>query len=640
VQHQYDSALWNALAALRIARYFDDSARVADIQSQASVLHARLGEYEASTAAIQEAIEIRSAMHAPEDEIGGLYLNKGVSHYRQSDYRGAVKSYRMGLDFLLQAEKPDSFTLARLENNLAQSYHGWGDYFRARQHYLRALRYVVATDPVQRSRIEPITRLNLGISLQHLGDYAGARNEVQLARQGFAKAFGATHRYVGVAANNEVSILIDYEDYVAARQLLDSTLAWLPPDDPTRGPLYVNYGKVLGLEGDNRLAYNWQRKAFMFKGNRPGTSRKSLALSCYNLAEYAFELDLVDSADFWVRTGLEILAEGQNSASEPGQEGLPRSPLSIEDLVQRFENMPSLPVVGHLYRQATEVLLRQNEARPDPFVAEKLQRALERMLDYAERTARAFQDEGSLLSAADENVGLYEKGILAIAALGDAGRLENPAEAAFRVSEAGRALVLSRLIQAAETQSGLGVPEALRAYESDLGRQVHRKEKAIWDLRTAQPIDSAQLMAAQDEWLDLQTEQERYRLVLAKAFPDYHALKYEVEEVGPEEMRKNWLKPGTAVLAYYLGADRAFGWYLDEGETRMVELSADVDSVRAEVDGFVRRVSSARGGGQYEQNFRAFCRQSRGLYELLVAPLVGAEVPPNLVILPHAELTR
>lgn len=200
-----------------LAQQLEDPRRQAEVALCQTLYADRIGEYRASTAYAQQAIELAASVHDAEQEAKG-YQQWGRALLNLSNYEECQTKLERALALA------DAEHLAQVKANCLRTLgvvtYFWGDFPRAEAIYTQAL--TIYRDVGDR-RGEGHVLSNLGLALREQGQYAGARDYFDGAHQLYQEIGdrdGAAHVLVNLGLLGR-----DQGDLTASRTYYEQALA-------------------------------------------------------------------------------------------------------------------------------------------------------------------------------------------------------------------------------------------------------------------------------------------------------------------------------------------------------------------------------------------------------------------------------
>lgn len=616
----YDSAIFYMESALEMAAQQDDSAALRQCYNNLGLMYSRADDFPRARKYLLTALQIGTAIHYDSAGQAGTYLNLGLIYERKGLLNQSVQQYQQGLQLIEEDE--DWSRAIQLNSNLGSTYLDLGDYELAAHHLEKALLAAEKiTDESQRSQYMGTVLVNLGKVQNRTGNYALGAQSAQQAEAIYTRLLGPEHAYVIAARNNRAIAWMEMGRSKEALSVLDSSLKLLDPTHPYYGILLDGCGSIHVREGQFELAQPYYLRALHLKLQAPDAYKESVALACHNLAKNYLELGHPDSSLYLTRLGLAALL--------PPATGDPLPFLPADSLAPFPLVLELIELMGHVYADRYD--LREQSTDLD-----SAQACFVLAVDLLERIQLQYDEEGSRLVSANAQIGLFE-GLLAVF---EAKQIRDPkgswAEAAFLISEKGRASILYQLSLEAAHHRSFDLPDVLYFRHQHLSLRIHQQTQNLWEARTA----AAPFKEIQADLLQLESEKKALMDTLKRDYPGYARLQEKLPVPDLDSLRRALPTRDATMIAYYVGASYCFAWKIDRKEIKMVRLAVSADSLTRLVADFLQEVSTDAflEDGSFARSYEAIHRQGRRLYTLLLSPLVDDQPPSDLLILPHGVL--
>jgi predicted ATPase len=227
----------------RLANALDDDGRRAETALRRSRYTEVMGDYPASIAAAQTAIDLaRAAQDVKREALG--YRAWGRALTRKGDYESARQRFEQALS-LAKAAGAREVEAASLQTLGIVCYHQ-GNYGGARDYYERAL--CISRETGDRS-LEGYVLSNLGLVFAEQGDHAKAREHYEQALR-IGREIG--DRLGEISAFNSLGLIASIQgDYAGARSLYDHSLR-ISRESGNRlyeGSVLANLGTISSVQG-------------------------------------------------------------------------------------------------------------------------------------------------------------------------------------------------------------------------------------------------------------------------------------------------------------------------------------------------------------------------------------------------------
>jgi CHAT domain-containing protein/Tfp pilus assembly protein PilF len=468
-------------------------------------------------------------------------------------------------------------------SNVASIYDGLGEKERARTTYTQALAQArTAGDRVQ----EATTLLNLGVLAASVGEVQQALDYTQQALA-LARAAGNPETEATTLQNlGEI-----YSTLGAGQRALDYYQQALSifrtlGDRAGEGQTLSNMGTLAYDRSDLRQALAYFEQALQIKqsvGDRYGaaTTLTNMGATYVELKDYARALDYFNQALTLRRAVLDRAGEASTLL------GLGRT---------YFERNELQPARLH-FRQAL-ALTRAVEDRPteavalyDLAVADRKSGELTAALEHA-RAALAIIEAQRMKVASSELRTSYFATVQDVYAFYidllmqlHAGQPRAGYDRrAWEASERARARSLLDTLGEARADIRRGIEPALLAHERALAQQLSDEAERRIRLHGEARPDAAQIAAADRRFADLSLQLQQAQTEIRRKSPRYAALT-QPQPITPTTLQSDLLDADTALLTYFLGAERSYLWVITRRTVRSYQLPG-----RTRIEALARRV--------------------------------------------------
>jgi tetratricopeptide (TPR) repeat protein len=208
-------------------------------------------------------------------------------------------------------------------------------------------------------------------------------------------------------------------------------------------------------------------------------------------------------------------------------------------------------------------------------------------------------------------------------------------QAAFQISERGRARSLLELLTEANAQIRHDVDPQLVQREATLRKALLNKAAAQLDLLRGAHTDE-QAKAIAGELDSLSTEFEQLQAQIRQKSPRYAALTQPVP-LSAAEVQKDLLDDNTLLLEYALGDEISFAWVISPDSIKSFELPG-----RAKIETAARRVydlvATSTNASQKEDPLGQFQVAANNLSEMIIGPLAGELKNKRLLVVSEGVL--
>ncbi len=277
-----------------------------DVALEEGYVLEHLGRYEASEAALRDAMESAARWHQwalMQETATELMFVVGYEQRRMAEGRQLAE-----LTLGLSVDDPEAEAGAR--NVLANVLAAEGRLAEAEAEYRRALELREAELPAGDPEIA-VSRSNLGLVVNSRGRHADAEVEFRKALALMEAALGPGHPAMGTFRNNLANSLSDQGKYAEAEQELRQALAVmeaaLGPEHPDVALSLSNLAQVLGLEGKLAEAETLHRRALALRERVLEPGHPEIGQSLNNLANLLHAQARFTEAEAMLRRALPLL---------------------------------------------------------------------------------------------------------------------------------------------------------------------------------------------------------------------------------------------------------------------------------------------------------------------------------------------
>ncbi len=504
--------------------------------------------------------------------VAQLYTNIGLLHRNSGDFEHAEDYFNRAITIHLENHGSTYWNLAYPYLSLGEIYMNKGDKKHALAYYLKVLELC-------------------------------RNNRKQLIRvEGIAN--GALARYY-----------LEVEDYTAsityALAAVDIISEAYYDQHPKLNDFYRIIGSVHMRQGNYQAANQWFDKAkevivHAYGAIHPKISSVHLKQSNIYLKneDYASALSSAQAA-------IATLSPSFDS-SDPSD-----NPTRNEVLDEKFYSQ-LLAHKGAIFQALAEVR--------DP--TENLEKALAQFQaasDIIDHIRRGYLSENSKLFLQENTAKVYEKALAACYQLYDLTGSEVYLNRAFFFFEKSKAAVLSEAIQTSDLNQIKGIDRKVLEKEMAINRHIKSLELKLADTRV-EDNDTAQSQIKKDLF-HAKARVDSLEKIIKLQFPEYHALKYNMEVTTPDNIRAG-LDQASMVISFFEGDST---WYIASLTKRDFNLnkvsksllsSEELASFRAVVSDFQSEPSTYYAKAQriYETLLKPVLEKHSGIDRLIIVP--------------------
>jgi len=622
------------LALERVLKiYPPDNPVVSDAYNNAAMAEQYNGNLSGALAFLEKSLGIEMALHGENHPGTALVLaNIAFAAGQLGDYAKALHYGRRSLDARLNTLGPDHPDLIKSYSNLALALQQTGRLDEAEPLMAQALR--IALLAFGRSHQVTAAQFNnLGYLYEMRGDYDRALENYNEAAGIFAAILGPQSQAVATAWNN-IGVLYSKmrnPESALAYQLkglsiLEKTLG---DDDALRPTLYNNIGTCYLDAGDPQQALDYFNKALRIRTALLGERHPDTAIVLGNMA---LSYDSLRDYENAVSLGHRQL----NIYMDAFGESHPDTALALSNL-SSFYNMAGDAKHGLEYAQRAVAALCAGKAAPgaaDCIPSGTAISALRNGAAYFSDLKMYEESVAYYLTAADllDRLRASLSGDLSKTAHGAEHYAMFPYGIAAMVNLSTQKNDLSYLYQAADfAERGIGrvflemLSRSRATVDGGLPREVLARGQTlratVGDAAAAVAAEESKPRAGQSQsarsqayeaLLDAEAALAAFNKQLLADYPDY------AELMNPtprplKDMEPELLKPGGAILEYYLGQDASY-LIFDSKQTLAIRALPGADTIEKLVDLHRARLTDPSVSADA-------LKTGARLYELLISPI-------------------
>lgn len=664
LRHQRVEAALDAIQNLlpeTLARYGAEHWRVGQLQYRLAVGYYRQRRFEE---ALQQAAQARAALAdgptAAHLDLASTYNTIGNTHFRQGQYQKAREAFLAAY----QCHQPDgpSQALAAAANNVGISYAVINRHEEALRWYerTRELYEIAGFDSLGMSYLYQ----NLGISHQKRGDNHQALSYLRkAARIQVALVDSCFRPYLDNLLNistmcRNTSRLGEAEQAILRVKELVATCPGLPTEMDAQ--VLMRLGKLQVLRGDTTQGLGTLTQARRRYQSIEGFSAEKAAVSLkigdihrhrrqYEQAMAAYQAvpDLfsapnrvrnVDVSVAYTKQGM-LLREQQQWEAALGriQQGLAtlQPDLSPQDLW--WEQPParwhvSMAVVQNL-QQRMRLLLAWQEAEPQRIdLLDAAYQTYEVSRPLLDSLPQQVVQEESRLDLLEKTMNTYRPAMVAVHRLYRATQNPRWVQAAFDISERGKAALLLAALKADRLGAALDDRQSFLAREAALRREVAYCRQRLRE-RGAR-ADSAQVLAWQEAQLAAQEALAAWQDSVAQALPSYYQTVYARQPVALPALQAQLARDSSSLVSFFIGEEAVFAHWVQADTVLFQRLALAPERLTQQVRQ-VRALIESRDGDRAD-----LAAGLHGLYRALLAPGLSAlpTRPQRLLVVPDGWL--
>lgn len=517
-----------------------------------------------------KALEIRrKTLGENHPHVGAVYHNIGLIYDEQGDYNRALSYYTQSLNIDRQAKGETHSDIAASYHNIGSVYQQKKQYDTALEYYQKAIRIWEAVLPAEHPHIA-MSYHNIGVAYQVKGD-------VPIALKFHEKALGLLQVNLGEMHLETANVYGSLgDDYMAL-------------DDPPR-------------------AMNYYRKALGIYQSILGANHPSVALTYEKIGEIHAALQQYMAALGYYQKALVILVDDFDDntiSSNP----------SLEEIKNDYSVVRALTLKARALR---EQAFQTTAADGKSWLNQSLEtyRLLSRLID---RIRTGYKEKDSKLFLTNESADIYEEAVLTAFYLHGISGNKDYLAAGFEFAEKNRAAVLLAAMQEVRARQFSGIPDSLLVQERSLKNAL-----SFYDRQIAEGADSTRLAEWQQEMFRLNGEYRSFIGALERNYPDYHRLKYGVNNAGIADVQESL--SGNEMLLEYVVSDKDIFIFIIS--------ATDADWIKLEKPPLLAQRVRQMQFGLTTNDYFIYTRYARQLYEALLAPIAAQIAGKSLIIVP------
>ncbi|GAB5527670.1 MAG: hypothetical protein Roseis2KO_55420 [Roseivirga sp.] len=653
-KREYPQRLEAATEALRIVKGFlsaSDSLLPVVLREKGDS-YIRLNQYDSSVHYLKQARERFTEMENW-DQASSCGVGIGSAFYRKKAYPQAERALLESQKLMEQKLSPLPSLYGTVLNLLGAVYRGTGDYEKALQNSLNAVRFH-ENNPSSGQRLT-FAYNNLGTAYFNRADYNKAEEVLLLAEINAQKGEKPDYRSLSNIYNNLMLALTRKKQYERAlaygqqrQKLLTDKQVQLSAGSMAN--FYNNLALVFLEMNRQAESKAYFHKAYLLDTGRPQT----LA----NLGYYYLRSGQTDSARTFLKKA--IAKPGDNRTRDlpklyrylgeatmamgDQEQGLTHFNTAISLLAEDFPTssayaVPSLESV----RQKRELLLvLSNKGKQMAIAGAPLKNINETLLSAVALADSLYQDhlaEGSRLFLRSEAIPLYEATIRSLLAEYEATENQALLPPLFEVFEKGKSSLLTDLMRVKNANLLGGVPAELIEQESTLQIDIAFYESELY--RARQKVDSTKASLYNGYRLEKINELDRLKENFRANYPKYYLARHAQDKLNLNEVQEKLKDSGELLVEYFVGENAVYAMAISADDVVVKEISEPVISLRSET---VRYLSTINDPTLLQTDsklaFQRLSHQGQQLYQKLITPLFAElkENPEALYIVPDGFL--
>lgn len=554
------------------------------------------------------------------EQLARLYNYIGITYRKKGEFDKALRFYERELQINLDLYGEGHPSVARVYTNMGGIYYYRGDFGQAIIYFKRAAE---STELVF-GQVHPRVGLlynNIGAVYYEQGNFEQAIDYFKRSAEIKRQTQGENHPDLALTYNNIGSIYTEMEEYETAIDYLQRSLeirkATLGEDHPVLSNNYNSLGMLYLNTGDNERAIQYFQQSLEITLRSRGSKHPYAAEARTNLARAYRSEGQLSQAMTYLQT-----AEQELTLSAKDRKGRPDSNI----------NMPyrhPTAAVDVLHEKGKTLYLQYENSGNFSYLQSGMETYshLSGLLDVIQLS---FLNEESKLLMGAESHRIYEDALKTAFALFQETDDEDYLDDMFFFAEKSKARVILELLNNKKAQTFAGIPDSLVAYETELREDLSSLQQTLSSEESAGELEQKNREMLQDSLFRLNSKLNAHLDYLKKAYPKYHAFKYQSEVLSLDELRSQYFagKDG-AILEYFYGAENSWAMVIKPDEVEAVQLP-HLDDLSSRIVSFNGAISQKKDS--------SYLQMAHQLYQALIEPAEPYLENENVLLVPDGAM--
>lgn len=540
----------------------------------------------------------------PEYETFKIRNDQALGHLYSSidDYPKALAVYSDLVAYLRQ--QPESANVCEILENItgyiADIHLQKGEYDASANLFLNSLRYYSCYMQYEKGPGSPfLTYRNIGQAYFRKKDYASARKYFRLAEDSLDVC---RRKYPEMASGASFTVYESLAAYHRAMGNYDSSLLIfqkashiLGPDNPNIYRIYQGLGEAYAGVGNFSRAEEYYEKAERFLVKTEGTRSVPLGklyLIMGSLHEKQRHLDA--ALRYYQKSMTYIVGDFE-----------PKQPFDNPVL----KNITSKKTLFSALQQKTEVLWKVHQQKKDTSLT-RAWNTNQLALALLDSTTNEIGLNSDKVILAEQSFDVYEKGIQIAYELYHLTQEQHYADACFSLADRSKGLLLLENLRMVNRYAG--VNQTLLDHEKIIRSELIETEQELYKLES-RGEDSEELSAIRDRYAMVKHDYSQWMEKIKKEAPGYYKLRFDHGVISPRQVQQDLLKPGEALLEYFVGDSALVVFGYTQKNKYMVQ-----HKLPAEFSDHVHQLREYLASGNDEKSDDSFRHSSSWLYDLLI----------------------
>lgn len=606
--------------SIRIEKLSEKNSQVADLYYNIGNVYLNLGDFELSLKSHLKCIEISEKIisNRPSQQLSFSYGQTGFCLIELGDFIGAEFYFKKAIQM---QEHNNNMHNGWLHGKLGYIYFCLYDYEKAIE-YLEKGIFLIRDHSNSKTEVA-WNKAITGNCFAEIGEFRKAENYLKDALQLWISYFGDNHLQVA--------------------------------------QIYNDLGYLFFLEKEIEKAIFFHEKALNIRTGTPVISKAAIGQSYFNLGDCLFAQGKYEKAI------IQYMKSYENRMLSIGNHH-PFTLMCLLNVAKCHKKMGEFDRANYFLTKAAQAL------NAESFDPENLKNSapnvviqvLTEKIDLFYNWYLAIGIESHLLNAiktanlADKFIDYYSIGYLdntffslsrqrffenATRAMVRLNKIDRKSEQyqfkEFHYSEKSKALLLYGLMQNSKAIQYSGIPDSLLKREYDLRKEITWQEKQRQGLkdRGLHETDTTVLRISSIIF-DIRQEHDALKRHFETTYPEYYRAKYDLSVISVAETQQELLRPGEALLEYFVGDSAIFVFVVRPDTFAVLEIPNDfaLDSLVTQLrHGIYGYYEANKLPALYAPTAQQYTEAATTLYDKLIAP-VQHLLPKRLYIVPDGVL--
>jgi tetratricopeptide (TPR) repeat protein len=627
-KYEFQQAIQNQTKALEIFLeiHGENHEKIADCYEDLGNIYNSLLQLETSLAFHEKALKIRINLFGENHRYTTLSLgNIGKYYQSKGEFKTAIEYFhKVLINFENESpQNPENKHIAITYQNIGNCYFDLGDAEKARQHYEKALFIFQKIYTSDHPQIASILN-NIANSYSLAGDNYTAlayhQNALNLRIQilGENHFLSATSYYNIALCYHRLKMYNEAIDYLIKG--VDIQINTLGDNHPEIADFYVELGKNYFMSAEYGKSDEYFDKALNVFKNFQEIYSLGIPIILACKAQISEEIGNYEQAEHYIKNSLESLRYTKpEDINKVNFVPVLIETLGLHSLYNIRSYFHSDQDQGYLYN------------------ARQIYKEVFDAIDYLFSTV----SPGTKINFSEKFSSIFSGAIQTNHLLFKETEDPDYLSEAFSFSERSKAYLLYESMHEADALHVAGIPDSLLEQEYDL-----RVDLAYYDKMRQETLASGAgetdtvVLAISSKLFDVRNQHDALKRHFETTYPEYYRAKYDLSVISVAETQQELLRPGEALLEYFVGDSAIFVFVVRPDTFALMKIPKDfaldslVTQLRHGIYGFYR---ANRIPALYAQTAQQYTEAATILYDKLIAP-VQPLLPKRLYIVPDGAL--